>query len=100
MSAERRTRTPLLIAVLFVALAAIATGCHKRSTAADVRAELLSGYGASVTGWSNTRMDRFGDEVCTRLDANLAPVNADNPPRWIDFYSPGILSVFRNAYCP
>jgi hypothetical protein len=91
----RRTR----VAVLTVVLAATATGCHQRSTTADVRAELLSGYGASVTGWSDARMDRFGHEVCTRLDANLAPINTGNPPRWIDFYSPGILSVFRNAYC-
>jgi hypothetical protein len=86
--------------VLVVVLAATATGCHQRSTAADVRSELLSGYGASVTGWSDSRMDRFGQQVCTRLDSNLAPVNAHRPPRWIDFYSPGILSVFRNAYCP
>jgi hypothetical protein len=100
MSVEDRTRTPLLIAVLVVILSATASGCHQRSTAADVRAELLSGYGASVTGWSDTRMDTFGHEVCTRLDANLAPLNAANPPRWIHFYSQGILLVFRDAYCP
>jgi hypothetical protein len=100
MSVEKRTRTPLLITVLFVVLAATSTGCHQRSAAADVRAELLRGYGASITGWSDTRMDRFGHEVCTRLDVNLAPIDGDNPPRWIDFYSPGILDIFRSAYCP
>ncbi len=85
-------------AVVFVVLVSGATACQ-RNKAADVRAELLSGYGAGVSDWSDARMDRFGHKVCKQLDQNLAPTNPADPPRWMHFYSPGVLALFHDAYC-
>jgi hypothetical protein len=90
-------RHRVIVLVVLLAIAGMCGGCT--SKAAGVRGALATGYGSSFFTWSDVRMDRFGEEVCTQLDPNLAPSNPADPPRWIHFYSPGILRLFYNAYC-
>ena len=87
------------MAVVSAVLMATASSCGQ-SKAAGVRETLNAGFGDSVTSWSDARIDGFGEQVCTQLQPNFAPSNSADPPRWIHFYSTGILQVFRNAYCP
>jgi hypothetical protein len=90
-------RRRVIMLLVLVAIVAMCGGCT--SKAAGVRRALATGYGAPFSTWSDGRINRFGEEVCTQLDPNLAPPNPAHPPRWIHFYSPGILRLFYNAYC-
>jgi hypothetical protein len=86
------------VAVVMVVLVAITTGCQS-SRPAHVRADLVSAFGAPFDSWSDARIDRFGEQVCTRLDSNLSPSDPADAPRWIHYFSPGVLQVFHSAYC-
>ena len=54
--------------VAIVMLVAAATGCHGASKAERARGALLEAFGAPFDVWSDARIDRFGEQVCTKLD--------------------------------
>jgi hypothetical protein len=94
---NRRAFGVARIALVMVVLVAITTGCQSRP--AHVRAELVNAFGAPFESWSDARIDRFGEQVCTRLDSNLLPSDPTDAPRWIHSVSPGVLQTFHSAYC-
>ena len=71
-----------------VVLVAITAGCQS-SWPAHVRADLVNAFGAPFDSWSDARIDRSGEQVCTRLDSNLSPSDPADAPRWIHYFPPG-----------
>ena len=87
----------LVAGALFVAGA---LSLQLTSRPASVRGELLASYGAPFDVWTDDRIDRFGGAVCMELNPDLTPSNPAKPPRWINYWAPGVLTVFRDSYCP
>ena len=94
------TAIGVVVLVAGALLVACALSLQLTSRPASVRSELLASYGAPFDVWTDDRIDRFGGQVCTDLNSDLAPSNPDKPPRWIHYWAPGVLQVFRDSYCP
>jgi hypothetical protein len=84
------------VAVAIVVLA-LATGCQ--SKAATVRGQLQQSFGAPFDTWTDARVERFGQRVCSHFRSNPQLSIASRPAAWEHYFAPDVLQVFRDGYC-
>src|SRR3954453_4329867 len=86
-----------LVAVAIVVVPFTATGCQ--SKAARARGQLQQAFGAPFDTWTDARVERFGERVCSRMP-NPSQLDVPRPARWEPYFSPEVLRIFRDNYCP